>query len=333
MSHTDFDFEDDDIERPERPSLDEVLATLKSGSDRIPATSILYGLSDLTEADIERLQPVYGALDVTYRRILMQMLVDISENNYELDYEAVGLMGLNDSDPEVRQTAIEVLSEYESTFILNRLMKLAQEDKAIAVRAEAARALGRFVLAGELGDISETNSSRVQQCVIDILNNADELIEVRRRALEAIANCSHEIVIPAITAAYQSDDERMRISAVTAMGNSADERWEGAVLKELESSNSAMRNEAARAAGELQIQEATPLLIRMLNEGQRDSREMAITALGELGNKESIRALNQAMDEAVNDEDDDMVILIENALGNASLASGKLLMMEIDPDD
>src|SRR5688572_6859979 len=113
MSQSDFEFEDDGIQSS-RPSLEDVLEALRSGGDSIPAMEVLYGLSDLSEADVERLQPIYRGLDTTYRRILMQMLVDISENNYEVDYEAVGLMGLGDSDPEVRQYAIEVLAEYDS---------------------------------------------------------------------------------------------------------------------------------------------------------------------------------------------------------------------------
>jgi HEAT repeat protein len=333
MSHSDFEFEDDEIQSSSRPSLEDVLEALRSGGDSIPAMEVLYGLSDLSEADVERLQPIYRGLDTTYRRILMQMLVDISENNYEVDYEAVGLMGLGDSDPEVRQFAIEVLAEYDSTYVMNRLMKLAQADRSMDVRAEAARALGRFVLAGELGDISESNFNRVQDCVIGILNNTAEPVEIRARALEAIANCSNELVTPAISAAYRSEDEVMRISAVTAMGNSSDERWERSVMKELESGNQKMRTEAARAAGELQLQEATPHLIRLVQEGSRESREVAINALGELGNKEAMRTLNHVLDDAVAAEDEDLVALIENAMGNASLASGKLMLMEVDPDE
>lgn len=331
MRNVDFDFEDDNS-LPSRPSLEEVLAAL-TADDAIPSTDLLYGLSDLTDADIERLQPAYRQLDTGYRRILMQMLVDVSENNYELDYENIGLMGLSDRDAEVRRTAIEVLNEYDSTYVMNRLMKLAQTDSVPEVRADATRALGRFVLAGELGDISSSNFERVQQCVLDILNREDEAVAVRCRALEALANSSHDAVIPAIETAYGSGEAQWRTSAVTAMGNTADERWEAIVLKELQSGSRAMQNEAARSAGELQLQEATALIVRLLREGSGETREIAIRALGELGNKEATRALNQALDAAVNAEDDDLTALIENALGTASLASGKLLLLEVEPDD
>ncbi|MCU0511263.1 MAG: HEAT repeat domain-containing protein [Anaerolineae bacterium] len=333
MSHADFDFEDDDDLSSSRPSLDDVLAALQSGEDRLPGTQLLYGLSDLTEADIERLQPVYAALDTGFRRLLAQMLADISDNNYQIDYEAVGLLLLSDPDADVRQTALEILAEYDSTYVLNRLMRAARQDRSLAVRAEATRTLGRFVLAGELGDISATNFQRVQQCVLELLNNAAEPLEVRRRALEALANCSHEQVIPAITAAYDSGDDRLKVSAVTAMGNSSDERWESIILRELESGSPVMRQEAARAAGEIQSQEATGLLIRLLNDSGREGREAAITALGELGNREALRALNLALDVATEEDDEALIDLIENALGNASLVSGKLMLMEVEPDE
>jgi HEAT repeat protein len=328
-----FEVEEEDSDERPRPSIEEVIKALQSGSDRIPTTAILYGLSGLGEADIDKLEPVLSRLDVTYRRILMQMLVDVSDSNYQLDYDEIGLMTLRDSDAEVRRAAIELLAENESSFVMSRLMRVAQQDKAPSVRADAARTLGNFILLGELGNISEAKAQEAQQCVLSILSNENELIEVRRRALEAIANCSHDTVIPSITAAYQGGDEQMRMSAVIAMGHTADERWEAIVLKELTSRNAEMRQNAARAAGELQIQDAVSHLAQMLDEGERDAQEVAIEALGEIGTKEATRHLNIAMEIATSNDDDDFMTLIENALGNATLANGKLMLLDVDADD
>lgn len=328
-----LDIEDEDDEGEERPSFEDVLVALKSGSDRIPTTTVLYGLSGLSEMDTDKLEPVMRGLDVAYRRILMQMLVDVSDSNYELDYDEVGLMALRDSDAEVRSAALELLAENESSFVMNKLMRVAQQDKAPSVRADATRILGNFVLLGELGNISDAKSQEVQTCVLAILSNENEPIEVRRRALEAIANCSHDIVVPAIHDAYHGGDEQMRMSAIIAMGHTADERWESFVLKELKNGSVEMRQNAARAAGELQIQEAVPYLVRILDEGDRDAQEIAIDALGEIGTKEAIRHLNNALDVATANEDDDFMTLIDNALGVATLASGKLMLLDVDADD
>lgn len=324
-----FDMDDDDD--IQQLSLAEVLQEMQQGIGEVPSEALLHGLSDLTESDVEKLEPVFKTLDVTTRRILLQMMVDENDNNPRLMYDEFGLMALNDSDGEVRRVAIEMLDESESGYVMNRLIRLAQQDKSLDVRAEATRVLGNFVLLGELGDISQDKFTRVQECVINILNNEREDLDVRRRALEAIANSSHEIVIPAIQSAYESDDARLRMSAVVAMGRSADERWEATVMQELINTKSDdMRYEAARAAGELQIQEAVPHLSRLLADEDREGQEIAINALGEIGNREAVRMLNMAMERAEAAEDDEMIELIEAAQGNASLLSGKMMLFDND---
>jgi len=324
-----FDTDDDDA--LQGLSLDEVLQEMKQGIGEVPSEPLLHGLSDLSESDVEKIEPVFKTLDVTTRRILLQMMVDESDTDPRLIYDEFGLMALNDSDGEVRRVAIEMLDESESGYIMNRMIRLAQQDKSLDVRAEATRVLGNFVLLGELGDLSEDKFTRVQECVINILNNEREDLDVRRRALEAIANSSHEIVIPAIQSAYQSDDSRLRMSAVVAMGRSADERWESTVMQELINTTSdEMRYEAARAAGELQIQEAVTHLGRLLADEDREGQEIAVNALGEIGNREAIRMLNIAMEQAEAAEDDEMIELIEAAQANASLLSGKMMLFDND---
>jgi HEAT repeat protein len=318
--------DDDDLKRP---SLDEVLQELKLGV--LPSEQLLLGLSDLTEQDVETLEPTFKGLDVTTRRILMQMMVDASDNDYRLLYDEFGLMALNDSDGEVRRSAVEVLEDSESSYVMNRMIRLSQQDKSLDVRAEATRVLGHFVLMGELGDLSEEKFTRVQECVIGILNNEREDIDVRRYALESIAHSTHDIVIPAIQSAFQSDDKRLQVSAIIAMGRTADERWEANVLQELTNANNdEMLYAAARSAGELQMQEAVPFLARLLAEEDRDGQEIAVNALGEIGNRESVRLLNLAMEAAEAAEDDEMVELIDLAVANASLLSGKLMLFDND---
>jgi len=320
-----FDMDDDDDLK--RPSLDEVLKELQQGV--LPSDQLLLGLSDLTEQDVEKLDPVFNGLDVTTRRVLMQMMVDASDNDYRLQYDEFGLMALNDSDGEVRRAAVEVLEDSESGYVMSRMIRLAQQDKSLDVRAEAARVLGHFVLMGELGDISEEKFARVRECVISILNNEREDIDVRRYALESISNSSHDIVMPAIQSAYQSDDKRLQVSAIIAMGRTADERWKANVLQELTNpNNDEMLYGAARSAGELQMQEAVTFLARLLADEDREGQEIAVNALGEIGNREAIRLLNLAMEAAEAAEDDEMVELIDLAVANASLLSGKLMLFD-----
>lgn len=302
------------------PTLDMVLEALTSGEveDRVDST-IFYGLSGLTTSDLERIRPVWDALDSEFRVKVMRSLADISETNFELDYRTIGLFGLEDDYPEVRTAGIEVLWENESIELMDRLIDLALEDADISVRAAAASELGRFVLLGELGNLPDSETVRAQEAVISLLKADDEDIDVRRRALEAIANSSHEIVTPAIEKAYSSYDQRMRVSAVFAMGRSCDERWEEIVLQEMGSPDPEMRYEAARACGELTINDAIPYLLRLTQEADREIKEAAIWSIGEIGGTEALRILMNLAEEAEISDDQDLIEAIEDAIGNASL--------------
>ena len=70
------DFEQEATEQ--LPTLDDALAEMTSDSDNLPGPKVLYGLSGLSAADVAKLRPIWTGLDATYRRILMQMLVDAS---------------------------------------------------------------------------------------------------------------------------------------------------------------------------------------------------------------------------------------------------------------
>jgi HEAT repeat protein len=177
-----------------------------------------------------------------------------------------------------------------------------------------------------LGDLPERETIRAQEAAIKLLNDEAEPVEVRRRALEAIANCSHELVEPAISTAYRGDNHSMQVSALFAMGRSCDTvRWSKTVLKELNSSDPEMRFEAARAAGELEIAEAIPVLARLAEGNDREIKEVAIWSLGEIGGKKAMKVLGRLADEAEAANDDELLTVIDDALGNASLVDGELL--------
>lgn len=323
-----------DEPRREKPSVQAAIEALKSGhADKIPGADIFYGLSDLKPAELAQVKPVWVGLDPVYRRRLMVDLMESSEINLELDYRAIGQFGLKDLDAGVRKAAIDLLWEDDSLELMDTLIRMAKSDSSVEVRAAAASALGRFILAGELEDLPESETIRAQNAVIQLYDNEAEDIDVRRRALEAISNSSHEMVKNAIKAAYRSDDRRMQISAIFAMGRTCDDVWQDQVLDELTSDDAEKRFEATRAAGELSLIEAVPKLARLAVDDDREIQEMAIWALGEIGGKESERVLSELLDIAEENEDDALAELVDDALANVSFVNGNFLGFSLDADD
>jgi len=318
------DDQEEEIGQHERPSIADTIKALQETDEAAYKAAISYGLSGLTSSEFAQLKPIWDKLDPEYRYRLVQQMADISETNYDLDYHTIAEQSLDDSNPDVRATAIELLWDDESITLMNRLIEMAQWDEAISVRAAAASALGNFILQGELGEIDERETARAQDAVVSLLTDEDEDIDVRRRALESIANCSHEIVDGAIEDAYESGDDRMKASAIYAMGRTADERWEDIVMREINSDNPAFRYEAARASGELGLRDAVPVLGRLARENDLEIREMAVWSLGEIGGSHALKTLTALAEELEDEDDEELMELIEDAISSASLPGGDL---------
>lgn len=326
----DFENESDQHEQPDLATTLEALARAEDGS--LSAT-IFYGLSNLSYDDARQVKPVWDQLPSSARRKILREMIDLSEANFEMDFGAIGWFGLDDTDSSVREASIEVLWEDESAELVTRLIEMVQWDEVPEVRAAAASALGRFVLLGELEELPDSAFTTVQEAVVNVLTNLDEDVDVRRRALEAIANSSQEIVEEAIHESYTGDERRMQVSAVFAMGRSADPQWSDFVLRELTSDDPEMRYEAARAAGELEIAEAVPHLTRLALDRDREIQDMAIWSLGEIGGKEALRVLNAMAKDAEDSGDRDLREAIDDAIATANLASGSLSLFDFDQDE
>ena len=321
---------DGEFTAPASADFAETLEALKAWGGIAPGPKIFYGLSDLDAAQLLRYAAVWRELPARRRASLIQHLTESSETNIDLDYRAAGMLALEDDVAEVRRTAIDLLWEDDSRTLLRRLLAMAQHDQAFSVRAAAASALGRFVLAGELGKLVHEEFEPLQRALVDIWHNSDEDDAVRRRALESIAHCSHVIVPEAIDEAWHSDDDGLRASAVYAMGRSYDSRWEATVLEALLEEDPALRYEAVRSSGELGIEAALPELAQLLRDEDREIAEAAIQSLGEIGGKRAQQFLEELAEEAQDNEDESLQEVIEDALGNVSLGS---LDQPFDPTD
>lgn len=313
-------------------SLEDALQALQQFTGRSVPSAIVYGLSGITRDEATTFLRVWGQIEPAHRRHIMRVLADTAEADFELDYTSVAQMALRDEDATVREAAIDALFASEDTETMDLLIACALHDPSIDVRAAAFSALGSFILAGEFEDIAAQDAARAQDAALQCWQNEQEDIDVRRRALEALAHSSREEVYPAIMAAFQHEDRRMRISAVFAMGKSCDERWTDVVLAELDNADPEMRYEAARAAGELEIQDAVPSLKALAFSDDVEIRDVAVWSLGEIGGREAKRALELLAQDAKARNDEDLLEAVDDALANAEIGSNDLYLFDIDPD-
>jgi HEAT repeat protein len=303
----------------------------KVGDSQTPLSiSDLYGLSDLTRAEAQLFQEVWALVDTERRQWIIQSLVDIAEASFEVNFNPIFRLCLNDEDEVVRSWAIEGLWEDEDLTLAGLLVRLLRDDPSESVRAAAATSLGRFVLLGELEKIEAALAMMVEDALLGAIYDPHEMLEVRRRAVESIAYSGQAQVRDIIEMAYCDEEERMRISAVFAMGRSVDPLWREMVIAELDDYNPEMRYEAARACGELEASDALSALIDLIEaDPDPEVQEMAIWALGRIGGKEARRILAACCES----EDEALRRAAEEVLDNLDFLGGDLDFPLFESDD
>jgi HEAT repeat protein len=290
----------------------------------------LHWLSDLGTRQVREFLTVWRTLPAPYRRDLIARMGDEAQDNFELDFNAIARVTLDDSDAEVRTHAIRTLWECEDPKLIDRFLRLMESDPSVMVRSTAASALGAFMERAELEKIPASIGGKILERLISVVRGTDEL-EVRRRAVESIGYSSDPAARGILEDAYHRAEQPMKSSALFAMGRSADPGWSATVLKELGSSAPALRAEAARAAGGLGLRSAVPLLIDLLEDVDETVRWNAIDALGEIGGDKARQALELLQEKSVGDEWD----RIEEALENAEFQDelGDLPLLALDDED
>jgi HEAT repeat protein len=299
------------------------------------SVAALYRFSDLGEPDLELLETAWPLVPSRRRREIVQHLVDLTETNFELDCDALFWACLNDADAAVRVAAIDGLWVSKDLRQITPLLELMLHDSDARVRATAAGSLARFVLMSELDEIPPPHADlagKILNALRAVIANTSEDIEVRRRAVEAIAYSGSKGVAQIIREAYNSPEEKMRVSAVCGMGRSADRQWVGTIVREMASRSPEMRYEAARAAGELEARPAVPALAELLQDVDREVQEVAVWALGQIGGKRASQLLYKCYEEG----DEGLQEAAGEAIEEMSLMRGMelpLFLFEPDADE
>jgi HEAT repeat protein len=315
----------DDSDRPQ-PTIEDVIEHLRKGENVSTSDTLLYGLSDLSDEALLALRPVWQGLDTGYKQLLVEILIDeMQDDLYGMNYDELGVLCLTDAQASVRRAGAELLAISDSLAVLEHLVRAIQVERVDMVKAELATTLGAFVYLDEVGDIAEGATAEARELLLRLYLDEGEGSEVRGRALEAIAYSSEVDVDAYIMACYRGSDDVLKRSAVVAMGRTADTaRWENIVIDEIERGTGDVQLEAVRAAGELQIEEAVPVLMAFFEDSDTPGQEVVVWSLGEIGSREAVRFLERIAEIAEEEDDEEMLMLVEDALSQANLFGGML---------
>jgi len=211
---------------------------------------------------------------------------------------------------------------------------LRSGDKPEAVRGRAAISLGPVLenadtMGFEDADdlpITERSFHRIQESLHKLYMDADVPKEVRRRILEASVRAPQDWHPHAIGAAYASDDEVWRLTAVFCMQfvRGFDEQ----ILEALDSRNPDIQYEAVVAAGNWEVDAAWPHVAALVTsmETEKPLLLAAIAAAASIRPQEAFVLL----DDLADSDDEDIADAVHEAL---AMAEGHSVDDELDDDD
>lgn len=258
------------------------------------------------------------------------------------DVDAALLDVLNNpqsSQPD-RLLAAELAGDY--TVMNNKLAEAlltiaADENEAEEIREKATLSFGPALeTADTMGFddpddilISEDIFEKVQQILRKIYEDTAVPKNVRRMALETLVRAPQEWHRDAIQAAYGSDDEAWKLTAVFCM------RFEGGfdeqILEELESKNPDIHYQAVHAAGNWEIEGAWTHIVSLVGSDltEKSLRIAAIEAAGRIRPQDASLLLSELADS----DDEDIAEAAMDAIDMADHSSTHDFENEWSDDD
>ena len=262
----------------------------------VPPQEELKHLSGLLNDEIQRFREAWDEMSQDAHRRLVRRLQKLAEDDFAMDFSAIFRIAINDRDVVVRTIAITGLDEVDDPRLVDEFSRILRHDASSLVRMAAARGLARFVLLGELQKINRSPFQAAMTALLEAYHDADEELQVRRHAVEAMAYTGTRNVPEIIQEAYEHPEQEMRISAVLAMGRSADTRWADIVMDELRNPTPEMRFEAIRACGELQLREAAQDIIDLTEDVDLGIKTISLWSLGQIGGRKARKTLERHVD-------------------------------------
>ena len=252
-------------------------------------------LSSLSSEDLVEFNAVWLSLSTVRKNEILSELVELCEDNLDVDFTSVFRTCLGEADEQVRERATRGLWESDDRVIIRPIISLLNSDPSPKVRSAAATSLGKFAEMAQDGKLLSRDAERIQQALLSLAENKSEELEVRRRAIEAVASFNSPEIEEIIRDAYHNGDAELKQSSLYAMGKSSDSRWLPIVLNETHDQDAAIRYEAATACGQLGDESSVPHLIRLIKDEDFQVQLSAVHALGALGGQLAKQALLQCL--------------------------------------
>ncbi len=288
--------------------------------------------SDIEPASLGLLMEAWPQVKTVRKHSLLKHLESTMDQDTLVSYDELGRALLTDLDPAIRQSAIHLLAECDDPKLVPAYVQMLEADGDPHTQAEAATALGHFVMLGELEEIPEGAHHQAEDALLHAAN-AHSTDEIGRRAVESLGFSSRPEVPTLIEAAFRRADHIWRASALFAMGRSNDDRWQEQVISMILSEDPRERLAAIQAAGELGLALARPLIIRVLDEEEDDdTATAAIWALSQIGGEDARTYIESLLDAT---EDEDQIDFLEEALENLEFTEDleRFDLMAFDPED
>jgi HEAT repeat protein len=207
------------------------------------------------------------------------------------------------------------------------LATLQSRDESQKLRGQAAISLGpvlEYADTEEFDDpdsvpIAEPTFHKIQESLRKLYMDAGVPKDVRRRILEAAVRAPQDWQRDAIRAAYASDDEAWRLTAVFCMRFVRG--FDQQILEALESGNPDIHYEAVCAAGNWEVEGAWPHVVALVTSGRPEKRLLlaAIEAVGTIRPREAADILDDLADSS----DEDIADAVSEALAMAAGLAGE----------
>ena len=233
------------------------------------------------------------------------------------------------SRPSDRLLAAELAGDFVVICddVLATLLTVLDDDaEAIELRGGAAIALGPALEHADTDGfddpddmpITESMFRKIQETLRKLYMDAPVPKDVRRRILEASVRAPQDWHQAAVRAAYSSDDEEWKLTAVFCMKYIRG--FDDQILESLKSSNADIHFEAVSAAGNWELRAAWPHIAALVSsEGvEKNLLLAAIEAAAIIRPQEAEEVLGDLLES----DDEDIVDAVEEALAMAEAVWG-----------